>query len=105
LKGQKKLSIDKGFIKHAPSFYSLISGFTQIKITFKDCFKCPETHPFPFNEILEQLVYDQYWIAKRSLLNICENQTDFIFRTDAENLPQNGQNGRVSENINIRFRK
>jgi len=76
-----------------------------MKITFKDFFKSTETHPFPFNEIWEQLEYDRYWTAKRSLLNICENGIDFIEHINVSNSPQNGQNGQVSENINIRLRK
>jgi len=76
-----------------------------MKRTFKDFFKSTETHPFDFNEIWEQLEYDRYWTAKRSLLNICENGIDFIGLIDEVNSHQNGQNVRVSENINIRFRK
>jgi len=76
-----------------------------MKMTFKDFFKSTETHPFPFNEIWEQLEYYDYWEAKRSLLRLCEINADFIGGIDPPNSPQNGQNGRVSENINIRFRK
>ncbi len=75
-----------------------------MKMTFKDFFKSTETHPFDFNENWEQLEYYDYIRAKRSLLSICDKDIDFIDTTDGTNSPQNGQNGRVSENFNIRFR-
>lgn len=72
-----------------------------MKKAFKDFFKSTETHPFPFNEIWEQLEYYEYRNAKRSLLDNLEEGKDFVFVTDNENSPQNGQNGRVSENIKL----
>lgn len=68
---------------------------------FKVFFKSTETHPFPFNEIWEQLEYYDYHKAKRSLLSTLGNDKDFIFATDGTKSNKKGINGHASENIKL----
>lgn len=101
IKWNTEADLNESMAVDVERYYQLYPKLMQAKKTFKDLFKSTETHPFPFNEIWEQLEYDRYWTAKRSLLNICENGIDFIEHINVSNSPQNGQNGRGSENIKL----
>jgi hypothetical protein len=82
-------------------WYRLYPKLINITRKFKFYFESMETHPFPFNEIWEQLEFFSSNEAKRSLLHNCEKDVDFIFSIDAEKSPKNGQNGHSLETIKL----
>jgi hypothetical protein len=101
IKWNPEADLNESMAVNVERYYQLYPKLMQMKKTFKDFFKSTETHPFPFNEIWEQLEYYDYKEAKRSLLRLCEINADFIGGIEPPNSPQNGQNGRVSENIKL----